>query len=168
MTGLISRLTGRSSLIWLGTIVMFWTLWKFGHNVLPWAFDFPKAQTIPVAKWISSATKWLLNEATFGVFTFAEFTRFIAAVIDFPYRIVLSLLSTGFMSGPGSSATQYLPPVSWVAVIAVFALIGHHAGGRKLSVLVAVCMTLIAVFGQWSSAMVTLASILVAVPLGVV
>ncbi len=51
-------------------------------------------------------TKWLLNDATFGLFTFSELTRFIAAVIDVPYRIALSLLSTGFLSGRGSTAVQ--------------------------------------------------------------
>ena len=66
-----------------------------------WAFDYPKAQTIPVARWISGFTKWLVNDATFGLFTFTDVTRFIAAVIDVPYKAVLSLLATGFMSGPG-------------------------------------------------------------------
>lgn len=152
---------------WALALGLFLLLWLFGRDLVPWAFDWPKAQTLPVARWISAFTKWLLNEATFGLFTFAELTRFIAAVIDFPYRIVLSLLATGFLEGQGSGAVVIVPPLAWIAVIVVFALLGAWAGGRRLALLVAACFVFIAIFGQWQSAMVTLASILIAVPLGV-
>ncbi|MEM7463016.1 MAG: ABC transporter permease subunit [Pseudomonadota bacterium] len=154
--------------VWLLALLAFLALWKLAEPLLPWAFEYPKALKIPAAKWISEFTKWLLNDASFGLFTFAELTRFISAVIDAPYRIVLSLLSTGFMSGRGSAATQILPPISWIGVIAIFALLGLYAGGRKLAAIVSACMIFILVFGQWNSALITLSSILVAVPLGVV
>ena len=152
---------------WAVAVAAFLALWQFG-GTLKWAFDYPKAYALPAQRWIGDLMKWLLNEASFGLFTFTDLTRFIAAVIDFPYRIVLSLLSTGFLSGQGSSAVQILPPLSWIAVTIIATLIGFHAGGRKLAVLVAACFGFLAVFGQWTSAMVTLASILVAVPLGVI
>ena len=158
----------KAALVWGLAIAVFLALWLVGTAAFPWAFEYPSAWTIPAARWIGQFTKWLLNEATFGLFTFAELTRFIAAVIDFPYRIVLSLLSTGFLSGQGSSAQQILPPISWIAVIAVFALIGLYAGGARLAAIVAGCLLFVVIFGQWESAMVTLASILVAVPIGVV
>ncbi len=154
--------------VWLLALLAFLALWKLAEPLLPWAFEYPKALKIPAAKWISDFTKWLLNDASFGLFTFAELTRFISAVIDAPYRIVLSLLSTGFMSGRGSAAIQYLPPISWIGVIAIFALLGLYAGGRKLAAIVSACMVFILIFGQWNSALITLSSILVAVPLGVV
>ncbi|WP_193178587.1 ABC transporter permease [Oricola nitratireducens] len=149
-------------------LAVFILFWKFGEDLAPWAFDYPKAQIVPAARWITQFTKWLINDATFGLFTFTDLTRFIAAVINFPYQLVLSLLETGVMSGRGSNAVQYLPPVSWIAVTAIVTLMGLYAGGRRLAVIVALCFLFLAVFGQWSSAMVTLASILVAVPLGVV
>jgi len=152
---------------WTAAIVAFVALWQSG-GALKWAFDYPKAYALPAQRWIGDLMKWLLNEASFGLFTFTDLTRFVAAVIDFPYRIVLSLLSTGFLSGQGSSAVQILPPLSWIAVIAIATMIGFHAGGRRLALLVAACFGFLAVFGQWTSAMVTLASILVAVPLGVI
>ncbi len=132
-----------------------------------WVNIFPKDWQLPVAAWISAAMKWLVNEASFGLFTFTELTRFIASVVEAPYRLVLSLLATGFLSGQGSSAVQVAPPLSWVAIIGIAALMGHHAGGRPLAVLVAACFGFILVFGQWQSAMATLASVLVAVPIGV-
>ncbi|MCV2869173.1 ABC transporter permease subunit [Defluviimonas sp. WL0002] len=152
---------------WALTLALFVGLWLYGGQLFPWAFDYPRSISIPAARWITSFTKWLLNEATFGLFTFAELTRFIAAVLDVPYRFVLSLLSTGFQSGEGSQAVQILPPLSWVAVIGTGAILGGYAGGARLAALVAGCLTFVLVFGQWQSAMVTLASILVAVPLGV-
>jgi glycine betaine/proline transport system permease protein len=152
---------------WLGSLFLFVMLCLWGEGLAKWAFDYPKAWQIPAQRWIGSAMKWLVNEAHFGLFSFTDLTRFIAAIVDVPYRIALSLLSTGYLSGRGSSAVQYLPPLSWIAVTVMVGLMGYHAGGRRLCLLVAACFGFLAVFGQWTSAMVTLASILVAVPIGV-
>ena len=158
---------GWLSLPWLVAGAAFVVLWQFGEPVAKWAFDYPKAWIIPAAGWIGSAMKWLLNEATFGLFTFTEFTRFLAAIVDVPYRIALSLLSSGFLSGQGSGAVQIVPPLSWIAVTGIVALLGYHAGGRRLALITGGCFVFLAGFGQWTSAMITLASIVVAVPLGV-
>ena len=153
--------------IWLGVVLVFILFWQFAEPSAKWAFDYPPGWRLPAARWIGATTKWLVDEASFGLFTFKDLTRFVAAVIDVPYRIALSLLHTGLLSGQGSSAVQLLPPVSWIAVIAAMVMIGLHAGGPRLAALVGVCFGFLAVFGQWGSAMVTLASILVAVPIGV-
>ena len=44
---------------------------------------------------------------------------------------------------------------------------GHYARDWKLAALVGGCFLYLAMFGQWDSAMVTLSSIVVAVPIGV-
>jgi glycine betaine/proline transport system permease protein len=154
--------------IWLIAAAVFILFWQFAEPMAKWAFDYPPGWRIPAARWIGSAMRWLVDQASFGLFTFKDVTRFIAAVIDVPYRVVLSLLHTGLLSGQGSSAVQLLPPVSWIAVVTSMVLFGLHAGGVRLAVLMGVCFGFLAVFGQWGSAMITLASIVVAVPIGVV
>jgi glycine betaine/proline transport system permease protein len=148
--------------------MLFTVLWQWGATLLPWAFEVPRSAIVPAARWITQFTKWLLNDASFGLFTFAGLTRFIASVLDVPYRVALSLVSSGFLRGEGSQAVQILPPLSWIATIGVTALIGFRAGGLRLAAIVVGCLAFVVVFGQWQSAMVTLASIIVAVPLGVI
>lgn len=155
-------------LVWCVALVVFALLWAYAGTLAPWAQEWPRAWTPRIARAISTFMRWLVDEASFGLFTFIEFTRFLSALVEAPYRFVLSILSTGFMSGQGSQAVQIAPPVSWAGVIGVFVIAAHAAGGRKLALLAVVCLGFILVFGQWDSAMVTLASIVVAVPIGAV
>jgi len=53
-------------------------------------------------------------------------------------------------------------------VIVCFAAIGRFARDWSLAALVGVCFLYLAVFGQWESAMVTLSSIVIAVPIGII
>jgi glycine betaine/proline transport system permease protein len=132
-----------------------------------WLAAWPRAWELPAKTWISTAMRWLVDQATFGLFTFTELTRFIARVVKVPYDVALSLLAEGFRRGEGSNAVVLLPPLSWIAVIAIAVLSARHVGGRGLAWLVGLCFAYLAAFGQWQSAMVTLASILVAVPIGI-
>lgn len=157
----------RLPVAWLIAIAAFVAFWHYARAMAPAAFEFPKDYTVPLAKWISAAMKWLIDEASFGLFTFTDFTRFLSAVLDAPYTLASSLLSTGFLEGSGSSAIQIVPPLPWLAVIGLVTLLGHWLGGRPLALLAGACFLFLAVFGQWTSAMITLASILVAAPLGV-
>jgi len=154
----MARAAVRGVVIWVLAILALALFVTFGKSLMPWAFDWPRAAQIPAAKWISGFVKWLLNEASFGLFTFRELTRAVSAVIDLPYRAVLGLLSGGF---------GVVPPLGWVAVTGLAVVIGHRAGGWALAALSGAAFLFLAVFGQWASAMVTLASILIAVPIGI-
>ncbi|MCG6885118.1 MAG: ABC transporter permease subunit [Silicimonas sp.] len=147
-------------LVWLLAISAFLVFSTWGASLAPWAFEMPRAWQVPFAETLSRFVKWLLNDASFGLFTFAELTRFIAAILDAPYRLVLAFLSSG-------SPEAGLPPMSWIGVTGLAAIAGHRAGGAPLALLIAVCFGFIAVFGRWESAMVTLASIVIAVPIGI-
>lgn len=123
-----------------------------------WAVQWPKAWVVPFDDWLGGAVDWLQDEASFGLFTFQDLTRAISWVIAQPYALVHGLLAGGF--GP-------VPALAWLGLAGGLAVLGYWAGGVGLGVLVAGLMIFIAVFGQWDSAMVTLASILIAVPIGV-
>jgi glycine betaine/proline transport system permease protein len=75
--------------LWTGAILVFAAFWMWGRGALPWAFDYPRAWELPVRAWIGDAVRWLVNDADFGLFTFRDLTRSIAAVIDVPYRAAL-------------------------------------------------------------------------------
>ncbi|HER26964.1 MAG TPA: ABC transporter permease subunit, partial [Rhodospirillales bacterium] len=142
-------------------------LQAYGRDDLAWAFKFPRDWVIPLRFWLSDLMKWLLNEFDLGLFTFRQFTRSIAWVIEQPYWLVKSLLSTGFLQGQGSGAVVLFPRISWVAIIGIVMLMGVYAKDRKLALLVGGCFFYLVLFGQWDSAMVTLSSIIIAVPFGV-
>lgn len=133
-----------------------------------WMIKYPGAWRVDMKSSISNFVKWLTEDASLGPFTFSQLTRAIAWVIEQPYNLVLGILSNGLVTGQGSNAIQHLPPVSWIAVIVAVALLGHYARNLWLAILVGASFTYLALFGQWDSAMVTLASIFIAVPFGVI
>ncbi|HHI82329.1 MAG TPA: ABC transporter permease subunit, partial [Rhizobiales bacterium] len=155
------------AVIWGGAVLASVLLWLYGKPFAPWAFRLPRGWQMRLRYHLSDFADWLLNDATFGLFTFTDLTRAISAVIDLPYRLVLSLLGTGFLKGQGSYAVQILPPLSWLAVVFIVYAMGRYARDWKLGALAAGCFAYLAIFGQWDSAMVTLASIIIAVPLGI-
>ncbi|MFV0513253.1 MAG: ABC transporter permease [Jhaorihella sp.] len=169
---LLRGLFGGSRPFWLGLFALTWALstWSFQlYKALDarWIVRFPASLTVPVDQWISGFMAWLVEDATFGLFTFRDFTRFVSAVIEAPYDLVRALLIDGFVLGQGQQAVEVAPSLSWIAVIAIIAALAWYARNRALAFLAAGCFAYLAVFGQWASAMVTLASVLIAVPIGV-
>src|SRR5690606_24217919 len=61
--------------------------WWAGPTIGKWAFDYPRAWQIPAARHIGAWMKWLVNEASIGLFSFTDLTRFLAALIDIPYTL---------------------------------------------------------------------------------
>ena len=164
---LAARLGRPLTFMWLAGLSATFALMIYGQQIAPWTLKYPRAWQIPIKTEISRFMKWLVNDATFGLFTFKELTRSLAWLLERPLELATSLLSTGFVQGFGSDAVQILPPFTWIAVIAVLLAMGHYARDWKLAALVGGCFFYLAVFGQWDSAMVTLSSIVIAVPFGV-
>ena len=132
-----------------------------------WAIKYPKSLIFPFKIYISSSIKWLIESATFGIFTFNELTRAISWVIEQPYEIILSLVAKGFYSGQGSQAELILSPMSWIAVVGVMTIVAIKLKDLSLALLTFFSFLYLAIFDQWQSSMVTLASIFIAVPFGV-
>ncbi|MER9639120.1 ABC transporter permease subunit [Mesorhizobium sp. M0239] len=127
---------------------------------LPWAVNYPASAVVPVADWVSALMRWIKSNLSW-------LTRSITAVLGVPLDFALNLLAKNFKIGHGADA-YILPRLSWVGVCAAAFLAGHAVGGRKLSLLVGGCFLYIALFGQWTSAMLTLALISIAVPFCIV
>ncbi|ESW65521.1 MULTISPECIES: ABC transporter permease subunit [unclassified Mesorhizobium] len=127
---------------------------------LPWAVDYPADAVVPVADWVSALMRWIKSNLSW-------LTRSITAVLGVPLDFALDLLAKNFKIGHGADA-YVLPRLSWIGVCAAAFIAGHAAGGRKLGMLVGGCFLYTALFGQWTSAMLTLALISIAVPFCIV
>ena len=173
MTSLVGTREPRSAesgvalLVWAATLGATVVLF-LAPDLLPWAVEYPKAGVVRLRFWISDFMGWLINDLSFGLFTFKELTRSLAWLLEWPLSFASSLLAYGFRLGEGSQAVELWPRLPWIAVIGVVVALGHYAGGRSLAILTGLCFGYLAVFGQWDSAMVTLSSIAIAVPFGVV
>jgi glycine betaine/proline transport system permease protein len=136
-------------------------------DLLSWASAYPKDWIVPVQASISTAVNWLLKEASFGLFTFKEFTRAIGSVLDAPMILLKGVFANGFEIDLGSDASILVPPVSWLGVIAIFTVAAFHVGGMRLALITGLSFAYVALIGLWQSTMVTFASIIVAVMIGV-
>ncbi|MER9653931.1 ABC transporter permease subunit [Mesorhizobium sp. M0152] len=127
---------------------------------MPWAVNYPASGIVPVADWVGALMGWIKSNLSW-------LTRSITAVLGVPLDFALNLLAKNFKIGHGADA-YVLPRLSWAGVCAAAFLAGHAVGGRKLGMLVGGCFLYIALFGQWTSAMLTLALISIAVPFCIV
>ncbi len=161
----------RSQIVILSLVLLTVLLGWFGRDLgkaldARWLTKFPSAWVIPFKTYISSAMTWLIEDAAIGQVSFTDVTRAIAWLIEQPYNLVLALLADGFVSGQGNDAQIILPAISWIVVITAVIALGQYCRDWGLAALVGACFIYLAVFGQWDSAMVTLASVLIAVPIG--
>jgi glycine betaine/proline transport system permease protein len=139
----------------------------FAQDQAPYLVEYPRDWVIPLRFVISDWMQWLIKEFDLGFFTFKELTRSIAWLLEWPLSAANSLLATGFTFSTEPGAPVVLSPAPWIAVIIIFGLLAFHLSGTRLAVLVTGCFGYLALFGQWHSAMITLSSIVIAVPLGV-
>ncbi len=155
-------------LLWLALLALTLAFAQLPRGTLDGLWkDVPPSLHLPFAAWISAVMDWLVNDARLGPVSFRDLTRAIAALLALPLEAANALFATGLLRGQGSAAVQLLPPLPWFAVVISATLVALHAGGRRLAALVGAALLYLAVFGQWQSAMITLASIVVAVPLGI-
>ncbi len=165
---LMARAFGRRwwLIFWMAALTFTVGLFFF-RDLAPWAVEYPRAWVVPLKFWISDFMKWLINDADLGLFTFKEFTRSISWVLNWFLVAAHGIFAGGVKIPLNSEAFFQIPPISWVALICVLVLAAYWIRDIGLAILVGCCFFYLAVFGQWESAMVTLSSIMVAVPLGV-
>ena len=143
-------------------------LFSFLAPSIPWIDTYPDSLIVPVAGGLSRFINWLVKDADFGLFTFKDLTRGFGASLDAPVHFLKGALATGFSFGGSDGSAYYIPPLSWLGMIALFAVMGASVGGRRLAGFIAFSFLYVAFFGLWESTMMTFASIIVAVVLGIV
>ncbi len=84
------------------------------------------------------------------------------ALQDFGAFIGFSQWPADIITALGFKSIKAIP---WIAVVLGFAIFGHYVGGWKLSIIVALCMSYLAVTGLWRESMKTFSLVVVAVPL---
>lgn len=162
----------RYRLLWLFILLTTWLLTVYGKHIASsldarWLVKYPSAWKLKLKDHISAFMQWLVDEAKLGPLSFVQITRGISWLIEQPYNFALGFFSSGLVTGQGSDAIQHLPPLSYVTVIVAVIALGHYSRDWLLAFIAGLAFLYLAVFGQWDSAMVTLASIIIAVPLGV-
>ncbi|HVZ01351.1 MAG TPA: ABC transporter permease subunit [Dongiaceae bacterium] len=143
-------------LLWLALGIVCVVLW-IHPGPFHWAVDYPKAMVLPITKWVGVAMKWLVDN-------FRPFTRAIASLLDLPLSAAFALLAKGFVV----DNVVVFPRLSWLGVVGAFVIAGYATGGRRVAAITAVCFLYIALFGQWDQAMLTLALVVICIPLGVI
>ena len=151
---------------WIILLLLTLALWWFAEY-WPWMLKYPRAWVWPLKDLVSNFMSWLINDFDLGLFTFKELTRSIALVMSWPLEFAKGLLSQGFKIPLGGDDFYQTPSLPWISVTLFVVFIAWRLKNFALAVLMFFCFIYLAVFGQWQSAMLTLSSIIVAVPIGV-
>ncbi len=154
-----SAVVGFHRLVWL-LLIAFAIALSAMPALAPWAIEYPKAWILPLAREISAFSKLFIEY-------FSWLTRAISAVLEIPFRLAVGLFAKGFAIGHGEEALM-IPRLSWVGILAVVTMMGYAFGGRRIALVGFFCFFYLALFGQWDRAMLTLASVAICVPIGVV
>jgi glycine betaine/proline transport system permease protein len=147
------------TLAWIAVFVGTYLLYRLSQGV-PWLHDYPAAAVVPFADWISAFMNWLRANFTW-------LTRGISAAVGVPLDMAMGLLAKDLKLEIFGAAIS-IPRLSWVGIILAVGIAGMATGKRSIALLAAACFLYIAVFGQWKSAMLTLALIVICVPLCVI
>lgn len=154
-------------MLFLTAVAIAAVIWQ-ASAAAPFLVRWPTEWTLGVAKPVGSILTYIANDLDFGIFTFSEMTRGIAAVLNFPLITLRAILSSGHTFYGDDGQVWRLEPVP-SAVLAFAATAGAFAiSGLRFAVFTGVCCLLLLVTGLWTSAMATLASVLVAVFLSAV
>ncbi len=130
--------------------------------------EFPNNYKLPIAKYITTITKWLIEEASFGIFSFKEFTRALGSIFDAPSIFLKQLLATGFKYETASGKSALIQPLPWISVIFIFIMIGVWLKDVSLSIFASISFLFVAFFDLWESTMTTFSSIIIAVIIGII
>ena len=130
--------------------------------------DVPPALVLPLTERVGAALNWFAREAHLGPVAVQDITRGLAALFDAPIEALGMVLAEGYERGAGFYRERVLPPLSWAGLIGAVALLGWRLSGPGLAGLIVVSGLYLVSFGLWTSAMITLSSVLICVVLALV
>ena len=137
-------------------------------SIFNYLIEFPNNYKLPIAKNITYIIKWLIEDASLGIFSFKELTRAVGSILDIPSIFLKGLLATGFKFEIASGDSILIQPLSWISVIFVFVMIGVWLKDVSLSIFVAISFFYVALFDLWESTMITFSSVIIAVIIGII
>jgi glycine betaine/proline transport system permease protein len=154
-------------LLWAGLVIGAILIHLLGIDLLRQ----PPAALLPVAQWLTSGWDWFVDARILGLFTFKELTRALVSWINYPMELTQVVLAPDFqrpvwLQRLGLPKTA--PSLPWITVAGLAAIAGHYAGGWRIALMMFVACLYFAAFGMWNSTMLTLASVIVSVPVGVI
>ncbi|MBL8707826.1 MAG: ABC transporter permease subunit [Rhodospirillaceae bacterium] len=144
-------------LIWAALGVATVVLWTH-PEIAKWLVKYPRSMFVPLIAWIND-----FKAATIDYVT--PLTRAIAAVIELPFDLLQALLAKGFTN---VSQEVVFPRLSWLGIIGAMTIAGYALGGLRVALISFLCFAYLAIIGKWDSAMLTLASVALCVPIGIV
>ena len=137
-------------------------------SIFNYLIEFPNNFKLPIAKNITFITKWLIEDASLGIFSFKELTRAIGSILNVPSIFLKGLLATGFKFEIANGDSILIQPLSWISIIFIFVMIGVWLKDISLSIFVAISFFYVALFDLWQSTMITFSSIIIAVIIGII
>jgi glycine betaine/proline transport system permease protein len=125
--------------------------------------DYPQEWVVPVDRWITGFSNWLLRELTIFGIEFKDFSRALGMALEAPVLLLQDLLA----KGTEIDGLITLPPLSWLGITMIAAGLAISLHDNRLAALTAGTFLYAAVMGFWQSTMLTLSLVLVAVVIGV-
>lgn len=120
----------------------------------------PDTPLLPVSVWVAAGMNWLVRDAAIGGLPVSELTRHLAAAAQWPIEVMQKVLAEGWVQGGGFNKRQVLPPASWLGVSLAASLLAWRVSGLRLGLFALAVGLYLGVFGLWTSAMMTLSSVL--------
>ena len=128
-----------------------------------WLRDYPETWVWGIAQSTTDVVKYVVNDMMIGSVTLAEVTRSFADVIKQPMLLLQGLLSEGFSFFDAEGMETTLPPLPWPAVVFGLTALAYWAAGMRVAIFSLMSLGYFLIFNLWQPAMLTLASVVVAV-----
>ena len=121
----------------------------------------------PIADTLERVITWFRNTEFLGLITGRDLIRALVGWIEIPLDFTKGLLIDGNSLFEDTPFGIEVPPIPWIMLVGIAAVIGSWIGGWRLALLGGGTIAYLAVFDLWEDSMVTLSTVLVTAPLSI-